>query len=115
MAGVFAIETPPFLHEAASFIFGRGSPGTGTSSRSVHGIGVFGKTLLPLLFGRATRGIVLVATAGVSKISLECEEFAVVLDGSLMPVAKFSVSVHRLHLHHGFLESNREPSEIVLA
>ena len=51
------------------------------------------------------RGIVLVA-AGTPKISLECEEFAVMSDGPFVPIAEFSVSMYRLHLHHGFLEPN---------
>ena len=105
VSNVFAIETLPLLHKMASFVFSQGSPGTGTSSRSVRGIWIFGKTLLPLLFEGSSRGVVFVVAAGTAKIHLELEEFAMVSDGSFDPVTEFLVLIHWFHLHHCFLES----------
>jgi hypothetical protein len=48
---VLALETFAFSAQPGHFIIGQGSPGMGTSRGKIHGIGVFGKTLLPLLFG----------------------------------------------------------------
>ena len=48
-----AFEAFLFLVECSPFVVGQGSPGTGMSRGKIHGIRVFCKTLLPLLFGRA--------------------------------------------------------------
>ena len=74
-----------------------------------------GKTLLPLLFGGMTGRVVLVAAAGIAKISLKLQEFAVMSDGSLDPVTKFLILIHQFHLYHSFLETNGESPEIVFA
>ena len=80
-------ETLPFLSEGSSFVVGQGSPSTGTSRGSVHGILVPGKTLLPLLFGGALiGGAFWVEVLLSSKIRLICEVFAMLSDSSFDPV-----------------------------
>jgi hypothetical protein len=49
MSLAFALETFSFLAQLVHFVVCEGSPGTGTSRGKIHGIGVFGKSLLPLL------------------------------------------------------------------
>ena len=61
-------ETPSFLSEGGSFVIGQGSLGMGMSRGKIHGIRVFGKTLLPLLFGGSLVGIPWVEVFPSSKI-----------------------------------------------
>ena len=70
-------ETPPLLSKGSSFIIGQGSLGTGTSRGKIHGIGVFGKTLLPLLLGGSLIGVSWIEIFPSSKIRLVGHIFAV--------------------------------------
>ena len=79
-------ETPPFLSKGGSFIISQGSLGMGTSRGKIHGIWVFGKTLLPLLFGGLLIGVSGVEAFPSSKIRLVREVFAVLSDSSFDPV-----------------------------
>ena len=79
-------ETPPFLPKGGSFVVSQGSPGTGTSRGKIHGIQVFCKTLLPLLFGGSLIGVSGVEAFLSSKIRLICEVFAMLSDSSFDPV-----------------------------
>ena len=80
-------EAPSFLSKGGSFIVSQGSLGTGMSKGKIHGIWVFGKTLLPLLFGGSLIvGISRVEVFPSSKIRLVCEVFAVLTDSSFNPV-----------------------------
>ena len=63
-------EAFPFLSEGSSFVIGQGSLSTGMSRGSVHGIGVYGKPLLPLLFGGLLIGVLWVEIPSSSKIRL---------------------------------------------
>ena len=81
-------ETLPFLSEGGSFIVGQGSPGTGTSRGKIHGIRVFCKTLLPLLFGGSLIWVSGVELLLSSKISLVREVFAMLTNSALDPVLK---------------------------
>ena len=95
-------EAFPFLSEGGSFV-GQGSPSTGTSRGSVHGIGVSGKTLLPLLSGRLLIGAFWIEIFPSPKISLVCQILAMQSDGSLNPVFQVLVVVGWLKGEHGFL------------
>ena len=79
-------ETLPFLSKGGSFVIGQGSPSTGTSRGSVHGIGVPGKTLSPLLSGRPLIGAFWVEILPSSKIRLVRQVLAVLTDGSFDPI-----------------------------
>ena len=79
-------ETSSFLSEDGPFVVGQGSPGTGMSRGKIHGIQVFGKTLLPLLFGGLLVGVSRVEIFSASKIRLVREVFAVLADGPFDPV-----------------------------
>ena len=63
-------ETFAFLSEGDSFVVGQGSLGMGTSRGKIHGIWVFCKTLLPLLFGGSLIGVSWIEIFSSSKIRL---------------------------------------------
>ena len=50
-------ETLALLPESGSFVISQGSLGTGTSRGKIHGIWVFCKASLPLLFGGSLIGV----------------------------------------------------------
>ena len=56
------------------------------SRGKIHGIWVFCKTLLPLLLGGALVGVSWIEVFSSSKISLVCQVFAVLSDGSFNPI-----------------------------
>ena len=99
------MEAAPFLSEGDLFFFGQGSPGTGTSRGKIHGIQVFGKFLLPLLFGRflpkGFLGLVLCSTENV----LPSLVFLMLADGCFDPVAEMGESIDGFKIDHGSLES----------
>ena len=80
------LEALPFLSEGSSFIVGQGSPSTGTSRGKIHGIQVFGKTLLPLLFGGVLIGVSWIEILLSSKIRLISQVFAMLTDSSFNPI-----------------------------
>ena len=86
MSPFSTFEIPSLLSEGGSLIVGQGSPGMGTSRGKIHGIWVFGKTLLPLLFGGSLVGIPQVEAFLSPKIRLVCEVLAVLADSSFDPV-----------------------------
>ena len=63
-------EALPLLSEGCSFVVSQGSPGTGMSRGKIHGIQVFHKTLLLLLFGGSLIGVPWVEILPSSKIRL---------------------------------------------
>ena len=80
------LEASPFLSKGGSFIVSQGSLVMGMSRGKIHGIWVFGKTLLPLLFGGLLIGIPQVEVFSSPKIRLVCEVLAVLVDSSFDPV-----------------------------
>ena len=96
-------EAFPFLPKGGSFIVGQGSLSTGTSRGSVHGIGVSGKTLLPLLPGRPLIGALWIEILLSPKISLVRQVLAVLSDGSFNPVVQVLVVVGWFKGEHGLL------------
>ena len=97
------LEAFPFLSEGGSFVVGQGSPSTGTSKGSVHGIGVPGKTLLPLLSGGPLIGAPWTEILLSSKIRLICEVFAVLLDSSFNPIVQVLIVASWFKGDHGLL------------
>jgi hypothetical protein len=80
VALAFTLETLAFLAQPGHFIVCESSPGMGTSRGKIHGIGVFDKTLLPLLFG----GLPVFSTF-VEK-SLNLQELVMVPDGCIFVI-----------------------------
>jgi hypothetical protein len=76
----FALEALAFLVQFGHFVVCEGSPGTGMSRGKIHGIGVFGKSLLPLLFGGFS------ASSAFVEKSLDLQKFAMVSDGCVFIV-----------------------------
>ena len=96
-------EAFPFLSKGGSFVVGQGSLSTGTSRGSVHGIGVLGKTLLPLLSGRPLIGAFRIEIFLPPKISLVRQVLAMLSDGSLDPIFQVLVVAGWFKGEHGFL------------
>ena len=96
-------ETLPLLSEGSSFVISQGSPGTGTSRGKIHGIQVFGKTLLPLLLGGSLIGVSWIEILSSSKIRLVGQVFAMLTDSSFNPVVQILIVAGRFKSNHGFL------------
>jgi hypothetical protein len=80
VALAFAFEALALLSQSSYFIVGKGSPGTGTSRGKIHGIGVFDKSLLPLLASGFS------AFSAFVEKSLDLQEFAMVSDSCVLIV-----------------------------
>ena len=93
-------EAFSFLSKGGSFVIGQGSLGTGTSRGKIHGIRVFGKPLLPLLFGRSLVGVPQIEVLPSSKIRLVCEVFAMLADSPFDPVIQVLVVACRFKCDH---------------
>ena len=90
----------PFLLEGVSFVVGQGSPSTGTSRGKIHGMWVFCKTLLPLLFGGSLIWVSGVEFPLSSKISLVCEILAMLADSAFDPILKGLVVTRWFECQH---------------
>ena len=96
-------ETLSLLSEGGSFVVCQGSLGTGMSRGKIHGIRVFGKTLLPLLLGGSLIGIPGIEVLLSSKIRLVGQVFAMLPDGSFNPVIQILIMAGWFESKHGFL------------
>jgi hypothetical protein len=76
----FALEAFSFLVQFVHFVVGEGSPGMGMSRGKIHGIGVFDKSLLPLLTSW------FFAFSTFVEKSLDLQELSVVPDGCIFVV-----------------------------
>ena len=102
---LLAVEATPFLLEGDLFLFGLGSPGTGTSRGKIHGLRVFGKFLLPLLSGGfLPKGFLRLVLSSAEHI-LPSLVFLVLADGCFYPVAEMGESIDRFKVDHRSLES----------
>ena len=102
---LLTVEAASFLSEGNLFFFGQGSPGTGTSRGKIHGIRVFGKFLLPLLFGgflpKGFLGLVLCSTENI----LPSLVLFMLADGRFNPVAEMGESIDGFEIDHRPLKS----------
>ena len=97
-------ETLALLPEGGSFVVGQGSPGMGTSRGKIHGICLFGKASLPLLFGGLLIGVPWIEILPSSKIRLVGYVLAVLMDGPFNPVVQSLVVSSWFESNHGFLQ-----------
>ena len=108
-------EAFPFLSEGGSFVISQGSPSMGMSRGSVHGIGVPGKTLLPLLSGGLSIGALWIEILPSSKIRLVHQVLAMLMDGSLNPIVQVLVMASWFKGNHGLLQPFRKSLEVPVA
>ena len=105
-------EASPFLSEGGPFVVGQGSPGMGTSRGKIHGIWVFCKTLLPLLFGGLLIGVPWIENFPSPKIRLVREVFAMLMDSSFDPVFKGLIVTCWFKSNHQLLQPLWKPLEV---
>ena len=96
-------ETLPLLSEGGSFVVSQGSLGMGTSRGKIHGIWVFRKPFLPLLFGGSLVGGSLIEVLPSSKIRLVGQVFAMLTDSPFNPVIQSLVVSSGFKGDHGLL------------
>ena len=105
----------PFFSKGDLFFFGQGSPGMGMSRGKIHGIWVFGKFLLPLLFGWLLSEGFLGLVLPSSKDILPPLVFLMLVDCSFHPVAEVGEPIDGFKVDHGSLESLGKSLEELLA
>ena len=112
---LLAVKATSFLMEGDLFFFGQGSSGMGTSRGKIHGIQVFGKFLLPLLFGGLlSKGFLRLVLPSTKNILLSLVFFMLV-DCCLHPITKMGKPIDGFKIDHGSLESLGESLEELLA
>ena len=85
------------------------------SRGKIHGIWVFGKTLLPLLFGRVliVQGFLIVLLR--SEVGLITEIFTMLPDSYIDPVTQSVIVFDWFKANHCFLKSLWQPLEVLVA